>query len=164
MDLALGGKTAVVTGACKGTGLALARALVDHGVQVVAASRSRTESLEKLTSRPEVVHEGVDLGTALGPARVVERALSEFGGLDILVNNVGVSLPRDGFLSLTDEDWDSSWRVNFLSAGRRGRGRGDREEGPGDARHHGGTVRRARRTLWPGTPVGLGSGGHDDRR
>lgn len=118
MDLALEGKTAVVTGASKGIGLALARALVDHGVKVVAASRSMTDELAELAGRPDVVHEAVDLGTPDGPARAVERALSEFGGLDVLVNNVGISLPREGFLSLSDEDWDSSWRVNFLSAVR----------------------------------------------
>jgi NAD(P)-dependent dehydrogenase (short-subunit alcohol dehydrogenase family) len=49
---------------------------------------------------------------------MVRQAVDEFGRLDILVNNVGVSLPRDGFLSLSDEDWDASWRVNFLSAVR----------------------------------------------
>ena len=118
MDLALEGKTAVVTGASKGIGLALARALSDHGVNVVAASRSVTDELAELAGRSGVVHEAVDLGTADGPGRAVARALSEFGGLDILVNNVGVSLPREGFLSLSDEDWDSSWRVNFLSAVR----------------------------------------------
>jgi NAD(P)-dependent dehydrogenase (short-subunit alcohol dehydrogenase family) len=84
----------------------------------VAASRSLTDDLAELAGRPGVVHEAVDLGTPDGPARAVQRALREFGGLDILVNNVGVSLPRDGFLSLSDEDWDASWRVNFLSAVR----------------------------------------------
>jgi NAD(P)-dependent dehydrogenase (short-subunit alcohol dehydrogenase family) len=118
VDLALEGKTAVVTGASKGIGLALARSLADHGVQVVAASRSTTAELEELTQRAGVVHEAVDLGTTDGPARAVERALGDFGGLDVLVNNVGISLPRDGFLSLSEEDWDASWRVNFLSAVR----------------------------------------------
>ena len=118
MDLALEGKVAVVTGASQGIGLALAQALADHGVKVVAASRSMTDELEQLTSRPDVVHEPVDLGTVDGPVRTVERALREFGGLDVLVNNVGISSPREGFLSLSDEDWDSSWRVNFLSAVR----------------------------------------------
>jgi NAD(P)-dependent dehydrogenase (short-subunit alcohol dehydrogenase family) len=118
VDFALEGKTAVVTGASKGIGLALVRALADHGVNVVAASRSTTDELDELTGRPGVVHEAVDLGTADGPARAVQRALDEFGGVDILVNNVGISLPREGFLSLSDDDWDASWRVNFLSAVR----------------------------------------------
>jgi NAD(P)-dependent dehydrogenase (short-subunit alcohol dehydrogenase family) len=121
VDLALEGKVAVVTGASKGIGFALVRALADHGVKVVAASRSLTTELKELTSRRDVVHEAVDLGTADGPAQAVERALSEFDGLDILVNNVGISLPREGFLSVSDEDWDSSWRVNFLSAVRASR-------------------------------------------
>ena len=118
MDFALEGKTAVVTGASKGIGLALVRALADHDVRVVAASRTVTRELEDLLRRRNVVHEVVDLGSPDGPGRAVARAVSEFGGVDILVNNVGVSAPGEGFLSLSDEDWDTSWRVNFLSAVR----------------------------------------------
>lgn len=118
MDLALQRKTAVVTGASKGIGLALARALADHGAKVVAASRSMTDEMEESISSPDVVHEMVDLGTVDGPRQSVERALCELGSVDVLVNNVGISLPRKGFLSLSDEDWDSSWRVNLLSAVR----------------------------------------------
>jgi NAD(P)-dependent dehydrogenase (short-subunit alcohol dehydrogenase family) len=119
MDFALTGKTAVVTGASRGIGLALAQALADHGVNVVAASRSLTSDLETLLgSHGHVVHESVDLGAADGPGQAVERAVREFGGLDILVNNVGAGGPGEGFLTLTDDDWDAAWRVNFLSAVR----------------------------------------------
>lgn len=119
MELALAGKTALVTGASRGIGLALAQALADNGVNVVAASRSLTSDLATLLrGHAHVVHERVDMGTADGPARAVERAVQEFGGLDILINNVGAGAPGEGFLSLTDDDWDTAWRVNFLSAVR----------------------------------------------
>jgi NAD(P)-dependent dehydrogenase (short-subunit alcohol dehydrogenase family) len=61
----------------------------------------------------------VDLTTPDGPARLVDEAVREFGGIDILVNNVGAARPRlDGFLAVTEEDWADSLTVNFLSAVR----------------------------------------------
>jgi NAD(P)-dependent dehydrogenase (short-subunit alcohol dehydrogenase family) len=118
VDFALEGKTAVVTGASKGIGLALAQALADHGGNVVTSSRTVTDELEELLRRPNVVHEATDLGSPDGPALAVGRAVGDFGRVDILINNVGVSAPGEGFLSLSEEDWDRSWRVNFLSAVR----------------------------------------------
>jgi NAD(P)-dependent dehydrogenase (short-subunit alcohol dehydrogenase family) len=99
VDLRLAGKIAVVTGASRGIGLAVTRALVDEGATVVAGARDVTGELSQLaaaTVRPV----SVDLGTADGPARLVDEAVSVYGGLDILVNNVGATRPRpDGFLS-----------------------------------------------------------------
>jgi NAD(P)-dependent dehydrogenase (short-subunit alcohol dehydrogenase family) len=61
----------------------------------------------------------VDLITSEGPSRLVEQAIRTFGGLDILVNNVGAVRPQlDGFLALTDEDWDWALTINFLAAVR----------------------------------------------
>jgi NAD(P)-dependent dehydrogenase (short-subunit alcohol dehydrogenase family) len=61
----------------------------------------------------------VDLTTADGPARLVDEVVRTFGGLDILVNNVGAVRPRlDGFLALTDDDWDWALTINFLAAVR----------------------------------------------
>jgi NAD(P)-dependent dehydrogenase (short-subunit alcohol dehydrogenase family) len=118
VELDLAGKRALVTGASMGIGLSLTRALADHGVRVVAASRSRTPELGELMDRLGVVHHEVDLGTAEGPTHAVQRVAEEFGGIDILVNNVGSSAPGAGFLSLSDNDWDGAWAVNFLSAVR----------------------------------------------
>jgi NAD(P)-dependent dehydrogenase (short-subunit alcohol dehydrogenase family) len=60
-----------------------------------------------------------DLATVDGPARLVDAAIATFGGLDILVNNVGAARPRTGgFLSVTDDDWMSTLTINFLSAVR----------------------------------------------
>ena len=61
----------------------------------------------------------VDLRTADGPARLIDAAVAAFGGLDILVNNVGAVRPRTGgFLSVTDEEWLSTLTINFLAAVR----------------------------------------------
>src|SRR5262249_19125926 len=73
--------------------------------------------LAALGSRVRAV--AADLTSPEGPQRVVEEAISGFGGLDILVNNVGSVRPRvGGFLSVTDEDWAATLASNFLSAVR----------------------------------------------
>ncbi|MFF4594373.1 SDR family oxidoreductase [Amycolatopsis sp. NPDC001319] len=115
MDLLLRGKTALVTGASRGIGLAVTRALVEEGVQVVAAARNVDGDLKDLP----VETVAVDLGTPDGAARVVEEAVARVGGIDILVNNVGAVRPRpDGFASVTDEDWLATLNLDFMSAVR----------------------------------------------
>jgi NAD(P)-dependent dehydrogenase (short-subunit alcohol dehydrogenase family) len=116
VDLGLRGKVAVVSGASKGIGLAVTKALADEGVQVVAGARTLSGALNTLASKGLVHPVIVDLSTADGPAKLVARA-SEFGGLDILVNNVGVvSLRLEGFTNVTDEDWSSSLNLNLMAA------------------------------------------------
>jgi len=119
MDLNLSGKVAVVTGASKGIGLAITRSLVAEGVSVAAGARDGSDELSELASRSAVHPVLVDLTTPDGPTRLVEEAVRTFGGLGILVNNVGAVRPRlDGFLALTDEDWDWALTINFLAAVR----------------------------------------------
>ncbi|MFI5956356.1 oxidoreductase [Cryptosporangium sp. NPDC051539] len=113
MDLNLSGKTAVVTGASKGIGLAIATALAAEGAQVVAGSRAAGPD------RPGVRYVAVDLSTPDGPGTLVEAAVEMFGGLDVVVNNVGGARPRTGgFLSVTDDDWISTLNLDLLAAVR----------------------------------------------
>jgi NAD(P)-dependent dehydrogenase (short-subunit alcohol dehydrogenase family) len=119
MQLHMAGKTAVVTGASKGIGLAVTQALAGEGVQVVAGAREVTDELTKLAADTGVRPLPVDLGTVDGPSRLVDEAVEAFGGLDILVNNVGAVRPRfGGFLSVTDDDWLQTLTINFLAAVR----------------------------------------------
>jgi NAD(P)-dependent dehydrogenase (short-subunit alcohol dehydrogenase family) len=119
MDLRLAGKVAVVTGASKGIGLAVTRALVSEGVNVVAAARDLTDDLSQLTTQGQVHPVQVDLGTPDGPTQLIDEAVVAYGGPDILVNNVGAVHPRPGgFLSLTDDDWLWGLTINFLAAVR----------------------------------------------
>jgi NAD(P)-dependent dehydrogenase (short-subunit alcohol dehydrogenase family) len=119
VDLHLSGKTAVVTGASKGIGLAVVRALAGEGVRVVAGARTQSAALAELAKEADVRTVPVDLGTPDGPARLIEAAVSALGGLDILVNNVGAVQPRTGgFLAVTDEEWLATLNINFLSAVR----------------------------------------------
>ncbi|MFI6317994.1 SDR family oxidoreductase [Nonomuraea sp. NPDC050556] len=106
MEMRLEGKTAIVTGASRGIGLAVVEALRAEGVKVVAASRTGDLA--------------VDLSTPTGPAELVERALEELGGLDILVNNVGGGdgAASGGFLAFDDAMWASTLDLNFLATVR----------------------------------------------
>ncbi len=117
MDLHLTGKVAIVTGASRGIGLAVTRALVEEGARVVAAARG--SSAELAAFGPAVRPVAADMTSLQGPQKVIDEAIAAFGGLDILVNNVGTVRPRtDGFLSVTDEDWATTLASNFLSAVR----------------------------------------------
>jgi NAD(P)-dependent dehydrogenase (short-subunit alcohol dehydrogenase family) len=115
MDLGLGGSVAVVTGASKGIGLAVVRLLAAEGAVVIGGART-TGALEGLDGVTAVE---VDLGRPDGPGELIARAIEDHGRVDVLVNNVGAVRPRiDGFLSITDEDFESALQLNYLSAMR----------------------------------------------
>jgi NAD(P)-dependent dehydrogenase (short-subunit alcohol dehydrogenase family) len=97
----LGGKAAVVTGGGRGIGLAITRALVECGARVVAADLDPSAAAEGAAVRG-VLALATDLAVAGGPEGVVQAALREFGRLHVLVNNVGVCHPRDGFFLASD--------------------------------------------------------------
>ncbi|MCU1404887.1 MAG: 3-oxoacyl-ACP reductase [Glaciihabitans sp.] len=118
MDLHLDGRVAVVTGASKGIGLAVAQALVAEGAKVVAGARSSSAELDDLVASGSTIAVAVDLSTSTGPAELVARS-SHFGGLDILVNNVGAVIPRTtGFLDVTDDDWLGTLNLSLMAAVR----------------------------------------------
>lgn len=116
MDLHLSGKVAVVTGASKGIGLAIAQALAAEGVLVVAGAQHGSSELDAVPNVHSVL---VDLTDPAGPGTLIDAALERHGGIDMLVNNVGAVRPRtEGFLALTDADWDWGLTINFLAAVR----------------------------------------------
>jgi NAD(P)-dependent dehydrogenase (short-subunit alcohol dehydrogenase family) len=112
MDLQLTGKVAVVTGANKGIGLAITKALVAEGARVVAGSLS-TENLDGLDGVTAV---SVDLLGEDGPALLVRNAIDEHGRLDVLVNNVGaVRIRVEGFLGTSDQEFEWALQMNFFT-------------------------------------------------
>src|SRR5262244_2998918 len=118
MDLNLRNKIAVVTGASKGIGLAITKALVAEGARVIAGARDVGGELGALASSEAVRAVSVDLSAPDGPRALVAHA-EESGGLDILVNNVGaVAVRLAGFASVTDDQWLSSLNLNFMAAVR----------------------------------------------
>ncbi|WP_433010741.1 SDR family NAD(P)-dependent oxidoreductase [Kribbella sp. CA-294648] len=113
MDLQLKDKTALVTGASRGIGLAVVERLVEEGVRVVAAARTSTPALTETGAF--VVP--VDLTDPDGPERLVAAAVRELGELDLLVNNVGGGdgEATAGFLGVDDETWQQTFGVNFFA-------------------------------------------------
>jgi NAD(P)-dependent dehydrogenase (short-subunit alcohol dehydrogenase family) len=107
---------AVVTGASRGIGLAIAEALADEGARVVAAARTESVELKRLADASKVRTLQVDLTEPDGPAR-----LAAFAGerIDVLVNNVGSAPARPGgFLSVTEDEWQRVIDLNLLAAVR----------------------------------------------
>ena len=113
MDLGVRGKVVVVTAASKGIGMAVTQTLADEGARVVAGART-TSSLQGL---PGVTAVRVDLTDSNGPDHLVQRAVDEYGYVDVLVNNMGgLKLRLDGFLATTDEDFIWALQMNFFSS------------------------------------------------
>ena len=121
MDLQLKDKVAVVTGASKGIGLAIADAFAREGARVVAGSRSITPELEALQERHGVTAVPVDLSTADGPDTLVRRADDQYGRVDILDNNLGSATSRPSFLDVDDAEWQRIFDLTLFSAVRASR-------------------------------------------
>jgi NAD(P)-dependent dehydrogenase (short-subunit alcohol dehydrogenase family) len=118
VDLGLTDKLAVVTGASKGIGLAITRALVAEGATVIGGSRSGSPELQKLVDGGRVHAVAVDLSTADGPQQLIDAARDR-GQINILVNNAGAVTPRlDGFLAVSDADWLAALNLAFMAAVR----------------------------------------------
>ena len=122
MDLELGGKTAIVTGASQGIGAAIAGVLAEEGVDVCLVARNK-ENLEKVAagiksrSNRRVVTHAADLMDANAPAEAVKAAVDAFGRLDIVVNNAGAT-KRGSFFELADEDWVNGFGLKFFATMR----------------------------------------------
>jgi len=126
MDLGLGGKVAVITGASIGIGLAVADGLAAEGAHIVLAARQagRLEAEAKaLAARRGVRTLAVacDVATREGTDALVAAAEAEFGGADILINNAGTG-SNETILEAPDEKWQAYWDLHVMAAVRLARG------------------------------------------
>ena len=121
MDLELRGKVAAVTGGSRGIGRAIALKLASEGCAVAIGARGE-EALNAVAQ--EITAAGgtalavaCDLATRDGAARLIDGAVERFGGLDVVVNNVGGSAPANKpFMETTAEDWQGVVALNLYSA------------------------------------------------
>jgi 3-oxoacyl-[acyl-carrier protein] reductase len=118
MDLLLSNKVAIVTGASRGIGKAIAETLSAEGMKVVLVARSKVEleSLAKSFSNESLV-QAVDLREPDAASQVIASTVEKFGKLDLLVNNAGAT-KRGGFLTLTDDEWMDGFALKFYAAMR----------------------------------------------
>jgi len=118
MELGLRGKVAIVTGASKGIGKAIAEALAAEGVHLALCARGQplleevAATLQRHTD-VQVLPVAADLSTLAGVQTLVRTTLSHFGSLDILVNNAGAIRPGS-LLSKPDEDWQTDWALKVF--------------------------------------------------
>jgi NAD(P)-dependent dehydrogenase (short-subunit alcohol dehydrogenase family) len=116
--LQLDGKVALVTGASKGIGKAIALAFAGAGAQIAACSRgSVSGQLEAVAAEIKTLGRSslaiqADTGKKEEVDRMVETTLDNFGRIDILVNNAGI-LIRSSLLSITESDWDTLMAVDL---------------------------------------------------
>lgn len=122
METDLRGKLALVGGASQGIGFAIARLLAGEGVRVAMVAR-RTEPLEDAAKRihaetgAETFPIAADIRIAADCDRIVDSAVEQLGGLDILVNNDGAP-PLGEIATLDDAAWDKAVQQNLMSVVR----------------------------------------------
>jgi 3-oxoacyl-[acyl-carrier protein] reductase len=116
----LAGRTALVTGASRGIGRAIALALAEGGASVAvnylerkAGAEQTVGMIEKLGRKAAALQ--ADVSDAKAVAGLVQRTESALGPIDILVNNAGIALQR-GLEDLTEEDFDRTIAANLKSA------------------------------------------------
>jgi 3-oxoacyl-[acyl-carrier protein] reductase len=118
MDLLLSNKVAIVTGASRGIGKAIAETLSAEGVKVVLIARSQTELKTVAGSLPNAsLVQAVDLREPESADQIVAATIEKFGKLDLLVNNAGAT-KRGDFLTLTDQEWTDGFALKFYGAMR----------------------------------------------
>ena len=113
----LDGKSVVITGAARGIGAGLAQRLAAEGAGVTVADLN-AEGTEKVAAGirdagGKAIGVGCDVGDRASVKAALDAAVGEFGRLDVLFNNAGISKTQH-FLEVTEEDWDRIMRVNGL--------------------------------------------------
>jgi 3-oxoacyl-[acyl-carrier protein] reductase len=115
----LHGKTALITGASRGIGLAIARRLVEEGARVCVTARkpeALAEAVEALGGPAHALGVPGKADDAAHQAEAVARTVEAFGSLDVLVNNAGVNPAYGRMLDLEDSAFRKVFEVNVISA------------------------------------------------
>src|SRR5271167_322114 len=117
MDLGLTGKVAMVTGASRGLGRAMAHALADEGVYVSVCARTRdalNQAVAALTKAGSAMGFVGDVTKPDDAQRWVEQTVTRFGGIDVLVNNAGGARPG-ALAELPESAWQEQFDLNLFA-------------------------------------------------
>jgi len=120
MQIDLAGQRALVTGASRGIGRAIATALMDSGARVAAHYRSERAGAESLVrGRSGCVAIPADLTDPRAAASLVAHSIDTLGGIDLLVNNAGIAIesPFDAPIDDWIRDWQAQTAVNLTASG-----------------------------------------------
>ena len=122
MDLTLSGKVGLVTGSSRGIGLATARAFAAEGCRVMLSARSAEQLREAETALratgADVAAHAADVGSPDDAARLIEATVAAYGGVDILINNVGGGGGGARIADSTDDDWRVALERNLIQTVR----------------------------------------------
>src|SRR6476661_3351920 len=122
MDLKLTDKVVLITGSSRGIGLVTAKAFAAEGCRLMLSGRSadalRDAEAALRASGADVASQVADVTQPADAARLVQGAVTAFGGIDILVNNVGGSVGGRLIADSTDEDWRTALEMNLLQTVR----------------------------------------------
>jgi NAD(P)-dependent dehydrogenase (short-subunit alcohol dehydrogenase family) len=113
----LAGRTALITGASRGLGVALVRGYAEAGANVVFCARGDTEQLAELilAAGGKALSVRADVSDPAAVSRLIAAAESRFERIDILVNNVGIAGPTAPLGTITLEAWEETMRSNVTS-------------------------------------------------
>ena len=111
LNFRLDGKKALVTGAARGLGRAIADGLAECGATVYGTSRD-AESARQISERYGTPTLPIDITETKEIHRFTDSLMEESGGIDLLVNNAGVNVPKPA-LELTADDWDAVFDTNL---------------------------------------------------
>jgi 3-oxoacyl-[acyl-carrier protein] reductase len=122
MDLKLAGKVVLITGSSRGIGLATAKAFAAEGCRLMLSARSAGHLAEAeaaiLRSGAEAAAHGADVDRPDEAAGLVQAAVAAFGGIDVLVNNVGGGGGGARIADSTDDDWRGAMERNLIQTVR----------------------------------------------
>jgi 2-deoxy-D-gluconate 3-dehydrogenase len=112
----LDGQVAIITGASRGLGAAMAVALAEAGSDVALVARGDMGDVERAVKKlgRRSIAIPADLEDRTAPEKIITKVLSTFGQADVLVNNAGI-IRRANVLDYSDEDWDAVMEVNLRS-------------------------------------------------
>ena len=113
-------KVAIITGASRGIGFAIAEAFLQEGARIAlcgskpASAQKAADKLSLQYPQRELLPLGVDLTDSASLRKMVEKTVDRWGRLDILVNNAGITT-KQSILEMTDEDFDSVLRIDLAA-------------------------------------------------